>query len=80
MGCERLSIGGGLTRESPPSFRDEARRQDKTLYPPRTLVMLVAGIKCHLREMECLASLSWGIKTQDARFVRTRGALDARMK
>ncbi len=46
-----------------PRFVMEARRQDKTPYPPRTLVMLVAGIQRHLKEMECLTSLSWGIKT-----------------
>ncbi len=46
-----------------PRFVMEARNQDKMPYPPRTLVMLVAGIQHHLREMECLTSLSWGIKT-----------------
>ncbi len=46
-----------------PRFVMEACRQDKTSYPPKTLVMLVAGIQYHLREMECLTSLSWGIKT-----------------
>ncbi len=60
-----------------PRFVMEARRQDKTPYPPRMLVMLVAGIQRHLRESGVPDLCVLGDK--DARFARTRGALDARM-
>ncbi len=55
-----------------PRFVTVARRPDKTCYPPRTLVMLVADIQHYLREN--------GMPNKDAHFACTRGALDARMK
>ncbi len=61
-----------------PRFVMEARRQDKTPYPPNTLMMLVAGIQRYLRENGKPEVSIFGDK--DARFARTRSALDARMK
>ena len=61
-----------------PRFIMEARRQDKSPYPPNTLVMLIAGIQRYLRE-NGNPSLSI-LGDTDAHFARTRSALDARMK
>ena len=61
-----------------PLFVMEARQQDGSPYPPNTLVGLLAGIQCHLRENSHpeLAIL----KEKDPMFARMRAALDARMK
>ena len=61
-----------------PNFVMEARRQDKTPYPPNTLVMLVAGIQRHLRENGRPDLAIMGDK--DGWCARTRAALNARMK
>ena len=61
-----------------PRFIMEARRQDQNPYPPRTVMQLVAGIQRSFRETSLPGLSIFGDK--DARFARTRSALDAQMK
>ena len=61
-----------------PHFVMEARRQDKSPYPPNTLVQLVSGIQRHLRENGRPTISIFGEHSE--LFARTRNALDARMK